>query len=89
MLDDLKVLESLEAMSANIKLLEDKQIELENLHKHKINGYITRTHMQWLQEGEKPSSFFCNLEKRNYVEKTIKKLQVSTGTVLNSQKEIL
>ena len=53
LLDDLKVLKSLEATSANIKLLEDKQIELENLRKHKINGYITRTCMQWLQEGRK------------------------------------
>ena len=37
LLDNLKVPESLEAASANIKLLEDKQIELENLCKHKIN----------------------------------------------------
>ena len=46
--------------------------------------------MQWLQKGEKPSSFFCDLEKRNYVEKKMmKKLQLPTGTVLNTQKEIL
>ena len=89
MLDNFKMLESFEATSANIKLLEDKQIELGNLRKHKINGYITRSRMQWLQEGEKPSSFFCNLEKRNCVEKTIKKLQLPSGTVLNTQKEIL
>ena len=42
LLEDLKILERLEATSANIKLLEDKQIEL---HKHKINAYITKTCM--------------------------------------------
>ena len=73
-LDLYNIVQNLEATSANIKLLEDKQIELENLRKHKINGYITRTRMQWLQEDEKPSSFFCNLEKRNYVEKNNKKV---------------
>ena len=45
--------------------------------------------MQWLQEGEKPSSFFCNLEKRNYVDKTMKKVQLSNGSIITSQKEIL
>ena len=36
LLEDLKILESSEATSTNIKLLEDKQIELEDLCKHKI-----------------------------------------------------
>ena len=43
--------ETIKAVSANIKLLEDKQIELENLCKHKINRCITKTQMQCFQEG--------------------------------------
>ena len=45
--------------------------------------------MKWLVEGEKPSSYFCNLENKNFLEKTIKKLKTQDGKILNDQKEIL
>ena len=45
-------------------LLADKQEDLENIYKQKVKGFITRTRLQWLDEGEKPTSYFCNLEKK-------------------------
>ena len=42
--------------------------------------------MKWLVEGEKPSSYFCNLENKNFLEKTIKKLKTQDGKILNDQK---
>ena len=43
--------------------------ELENLRKEKLNGIMIRSCAQWLSEGEKPSSYFCSLEKFYYTEK--------------------
>ena len=39
-------------------------------------------------EGENPTSFFCKLEKRQFVEKTTKKLETCGGQILQDQKEI-
>ena len=60
--------------STNFNLLADKKSELQNLRENRIKGEAIRSRAQWLTEGEKPSSFFCNLERKNFVEKTIKKL---------------
>ena len=32
-----------------------------------------RRRLQWLDEGERPTLYFCNLEKKNYVEKNNEK----------------
>ena len=45
--------------------------------------------MQWLNEGEKPTSYFCKLKSKHFTEKTIRKLQTKNGTVLTDQKQIL
>ena len=58
----------------NMNILNEKKAALENIRKEKVNGIVTRSRIQWLSEGEKPSSFFCKLENKNYTEKTIRKL---------------
>ena len=70
-------------------LLEGKKCELEKLRESLIQGHVVRSRAQWLSEGEKPSKFFCSLEKHNYIEKTIKCIQLDNGTKLTDQKEIL
>ena len=50
---------------------------------------MVQSRVQWLQEGEKPSKFFCSLENKNYIEKTIKQIQISNGLIVYDQKEIL
>ena len=42
-----------------------------------------------LNEAEKPTKFFCELEKKNYIDKTIKKIKLDTGEFVTEQKEIL
>ena len=34
---------------------------------------MTRARIQWLNEGEKPTSFFCKLENKNFTEKNNEK----------------
>ena len=69
---DIENLESLSAKQNYTSLLEDKKMELENLRKIKIKDHITRSRIQWLKDGEKLTSFFCNLENKNFVEKSKK-----------------
>ena len=63
----------------NLLIVEEKKVELEKLRERSIQGNIIRSRAQWLNEGEKPSKYFCSLEKYNYVEKTIKCIQIDSG----------
>ena len=69
--------------------LENKRNELEKLREDKMNGVRIRSRANWLKDGERASKFFCNLEKYNFTEKTIKKLKVENGTNIYDQKLIL
>lgn len=44
----------------------------ENICKDKMEGYMIRSKAKWVEEGEKPTSFFCYSENHNYFNKTIK-----------------
>ena len=65
LLKDISVLEQNLDSETNVNLLEEKK----SIRKQRINGFITRSRIQWLSKGEKPSSFFCQLENKNYTEK--------------------
>ena len=86
---DIEKLEASEVYKNCSDLLDEKKIELESLRAKKVEGYITRSRMQWLMEGERPTTYFCGLEKKNYVEKTIRKVQNHEGKILTNQIEIL
>ena len=73
----------------NFDLLTDKKVELEQLRKKKVNGELVRARIQWLSEGEKPSKYFCNLAKKNFIEKTVRNIQLADGTHVIDQQEIL
>lgn len=59
------------------------------MRQNKIKGQYVRSRTQWIEEGERPTNFFCNLETQNFVNKTIKKLVTDENTVVENQKEIL
>lgn len=71
------LLQEIEALELNnsidIELLDEKKNALENLRKEKLQGHMIRSRALWLEEGEKPSKYFCNLESRNFLNKAIKK----------------
>ena len=70
-------------------LLSDKKAELEHLRENKVKGEQIRSRIEWLSEGEKPSKTFCKLETKNFIEKTIRKLQIPNGQYIYDQKELL
>ena len=87
---NIKALESVPQLnSINSELLLDKKAELEQLRNVKMKGQSVRSRLQWLQEGEKPSKYFCNLKNKNYIEKTIRKLKLSNGSIVTKQEEVL
>jgi len=71
------------------EVLHDLNMQLEEIRKYELNGILIRTRAKWIEDGEKPSKYFCSLEKRNFVNKSINKLVCSSGRELYHQDEIL
>ena len=63
--------------------------ELEEIRKYKMNGSYVRSRAQWINAGEKPSSYFLSLESNNYTCKIIPKLENEKGEIITDQEEIL
>ena len=87
LLDEIGHLEREE--NIDLELIEEKRLILENLRKEKMEGHAIRSRARWIENGEKPTKYFCNLEKRNYLNKTIKKLEVDGNRIIYDQVEIL
>ena len=70
-------------------MLEEAQKELEELRKEKIKGLMLRARVQWIEDGEKPTIYFCSLEKRNFINKTLMKIINDKGEEITQQQDIL
>ena len=44
-----------------------------------MEGVMIRAKVRWIEEGEKPTNYFCNLENRNYTSKIMKSIITNTG----------
>ena len=63
--------------------------KLELLQIEKTRGAQVRARLRWIEEGEKNSKYFCNLEKVRSKKRLITRLRTETGDVITDQKEIL
>ena len=75
--------------SANLDEIEILKEELKNIRKSKIQGFLVRARAKIIEDDEKPSNFFCNLEKHNYTSKIIPKLETNNEKIVTDQHEIL
>ena len=73
----------------NFEKLEKECEELKNLREEKIEGLRIRSRARWHELGEKSTSYFLNLENRNFVNKTIQELKTEQGTTVTNIKDIL
>ena len=90
LISDIEFLEAQDPnYTANSTLLLDKRAELESIRSNKLKGQLVRSRLQWLQDGEKPSKYFSNLEKKHFIEKTIRKVRLNNGEVITDQENIL
>ena len=62
---------------------------MEEIRKERLRGSLIRSRSKWIDEGEKPTKYFCNLETRNYVSKIIPRLTLDDGSDVTTQTEIL
>ena len=69
--------------------LEKLKQQLESLREVKLKGQMVRSRAQWLHSGEKPSHYFCNLERKNFLDKTIRKICLDNGEIITNQADIL
>ena len=73
----------------DLEKLESKKKELVEFRQKEMQGHLIRSRTQWVIEGEKPTKYFCALEHKNYMDKTIKCLKTKNQTVTRKQEEIL
>ena len=67
----------------NVHQLEEKRQELIELRKKKLEGMIVRSRAKWIYEGEQNSKYFCNLEKRHFVQKAMCFIQKDDGDIIH------
>jgi exonuclease III len=75
--------------STCVNKLEELNLELETIRNEKIKGTIIRSRAKWYEAGEKSSSYFCNLENRNFVNKSIQELELENGETVTKLEDIL
>ena len=63
--------------------------ELNRLYEMKGKGAIFRSKVRWLENGEKPTKYFFNMEKRNYNRKVISELKRPDGKTVVNEQEIM
>ena len=51
--------------------------------------FIANSVLSWIEQGEKPTKYFFNLEKRNHNHKTIKEFKYPEGKSVTKEEEIL
>ena len=71
----------------NIPKVEKLKQELNNLREDKMQGYLVRSRANIIENGEKPSQYFCNLESHNYYSKIINVIEQENGEHITNQKE--
>ena len=47
-----------------------------------------RSRTKWIEEGEKPTKYFFNVERRNYEKRTILQLKLENGETTSDLKEV-
>ena len=62
--------------------------ELQEIYEEKGRGAIFRSKARWIENGEKPTQFFFNLERRNYEKKIVSQLQIGEGKFLSDFKQV-
>ena len=59
--------------------------ELLEIRKKKLKGKFIRSRAKWIEEGEKPTKYFCNMESRNFTSKLISRIELDNGKVITDQ----
>ena len=89
LLQEIEILENEDETDENIEKLAILRASLEDYLKLKVEGAAIRARVEWVEEGEKNSKFFLNLEKHRSQNKTISQLKLANGDILTESSDIL
>ena len=78
-----------EHVSAQLEEYDNLKTELDRIYETKGKGAIFRSKIRRVEQGEKPTKYFFNVEKRNYNRKVIKEIKRVDGTTLVKEGEIM
>ena len=59
-----------------------KKSEFCKIREYKLKGEIIRSRTKWMKYGEKPIEFFCHVERKKFLDKTILKLVLKMVNLL-------
>ena len=75
--------------TATIQAYESVKYQLEQIKQRKGELAILASGARWIEQGEKPSSYFLNLCKKRSKQKSILALKVNEGELLTRREDIL
>ena len=65
------------------------KLELQKISLYRAQGAILRSKVRWIEEGEKSSKYFFNLEKQRSFAKIMKRTISDSGQIITEQSQIL
>ena len=71
-----------------VHILEQKWMELKEIRARTLDSLIIRSRTKWLFEVKKNTRYFCNLEKRNYVQKSMSFIQKDDGNIIHDSDSV-
>ena len=72
----------------NFETINDLKSELQEHRENKLKGSLIRSKAKWIEHGEKPTKYFCNLENRNFVSKRMAGIINKNGIELKTNASI-
>ena len=80
---------NLNQISSTLDQYEKYKKELQDLYEQKGKGAIFRSKCRWVEQGERATKYFFNLEKRNYNRKTLNEIKIENEEVITDGDQIL
>lgn len=68
---------------------DNLKTELRSIYEDRGKQAMFRAKCRWVENGERPTKYFFNLEKQNYNKKTIGEIRLQDGSTTNDEKLIL
>ena len=83
-----KILES-NLSDSDVNEIEVLKEDLKIIRQNKMQGILIGSRAQIIEEDEKATNFFCNLEKHNFISKLIPQIRKQNGEIITDQFQIL
>ena len=72
-----------------ISKLDQLNNQLDKILDNETKGLIIRSRSRWIEEGEKSTKYFCNLEKRSAEKKSIYRIKDNNDEIISDHTAVL